>query len=172
MSQPISDFERIIDYYQHSEIKPNYHKFTGIGPFFIYFNVSGILIAPIVEGLFFREFLFSKLLEKNKTWIAIFGSSLCFSAIHFETPNNLIPTFIYGVIACLIYLKTKNIIYLVIIHFLNNFISMLYSVYGEPFFDWVYGLNYDFMYWALFVFGILTTILGVRKITTANKSYE
>jgi hypothetical protein len=45
---------------------------------------------------------------------------------------------------------------------------MLYSIYGEPFFNWVYGLNFDFMYWALAIFGILITVLGMKKITTAN----
>ncbi|GAA4972141.1 type II CAAX endopeptidase family protein [Algibacter aquimarinus] len=168
VTQPIIDFNRIIDFYLNSEIKPHY-KFHGFSTLFIYFRASSILFAPIFEELFFRKFLFLKLLEKNKVWIAILISSLCFSAIHFPTPNNLIPTFIYGVIACIIYLKTKNIVYLIIIHFLNNLCSLLYAVFGESFYDWVYGLNYDFMYWALFIFGILITILGVKKITITNK---
>ena len=166
-TQPIVDFNRIIDFYLNSETKPHY-QFSGFSAYFIYFRISSILIAPVFEELFFRKFLFSKLLEKNKIWIAILISSLCFSAIHYPTPNNLIPTFIYGVIACIIYMKTKNIVYLIVIHFLNNLCPMLYSIFANPFFDWLYGLNYDFMYWALFVFGILTTILGVKKITTAN----
>ena len=165
--QPIIDFNRIIDFYLNSEIKPHY-KFSGFSTLFIYTRASSILFAPIFEELFFRKFLFSKLLEKNKIWVAILISSLCFSAIHFPTPNSLIPTFIWGVVSCIIYLKTKNIIYLIIIHFLNNLCSMLYAIFGTPFYDWVYGLNFDFMYWALFIFGILITILGVKKITIAN----
>lgn len=166
--QPIFDFNKIIDFYQNSETEPQTYKFAGFSPLFIYIRTSSILIAPIIEELFFRKFLFLKLLEKNKTWIAIIVSSLCFSAIHFPTPNNLIQTFIAGVIACIIYLKTKNIVYLIIIHFLYNLCSTLYAIFGEPFYDWIYGLNYDFMYWALFIFGILITALGIKKITTAN----
>lgn len=166
--QPLLDFEKILDYYQNSEIKSHSNKFIGFSANFLYLRISSLIIAPIFEELFFRKFLFSKLLKKNKLWIAVVISSICFSAIHFETPNNLIPTFIYGVIACIIYFNTKNIIYLIIIHFLYNLSSMLYMIYGEPFFDWVYGLNYDLIYWALAIFGILITVLGVQKITTAN----
>ena len=170
VEQPLLDFEKIIDYYKTSEIKFHSHRFAGISAFFIYFQISSLLIAPLFEELFFRKFLFSKLLENNKLWTSIIVSSLCFSVIHFETPDNLIPTFIFGVIACLIYFKTKNIWYTIIAHFLNNLFSMLYLIYGESFFDWVDGLNYDFMYWALFVFGILATTLGMKKITTANNT--
>ncbi|MDO6490652.1 MAG: type II CAAX endopeptidase family protein [Cellulophaga sp.] len=162
--QPIFDLDKIIDYYSTSEINIHSNKFYGFTPFFLYFNLSAIIIAPIFEELFFRKLLFIKLLEYNKVWPSILISSLCFSAIHFETPSNLIPTFVYGIIACLIYIKTKNIIYLIVIHFFNNFCSILYSVYGEPFYDWLYNLNYGFTYWALVLFGILITIMSVRKI--------
>ena len=172
VGQPLIDFDEIIDYYLNSEIKPHNNKFAGFSLNFLYFRISSLLIAPIFEELFFRKFLFTKLLEKNKLWIAIIISSICFSAIHYEQPSNLIPTFIYGVIACIIYYKTKNIFYLVITHFLYNLSSMMYSIYGESFFDWVYGLNFNFIYWALFAFGILITILGVKKITTANNGYS
>ncbi len=170
VEQVFVDFEKILNYYETSEIRPYSNHFAGITGSFIYFNISSLIIAPIFEELFFRKFLFVKLLEKNKLWISIIVSSLCFAAIHFETPSNLIPTFVFGIIACLIYFKTQNIIYTIVIHFLNNFISTLYSIYGESFFKWVYGLEFGFMYWALFVFGILTTILAVKKITTANKA--
>ncbi len=170
--QPLFDFYRIIDYYENSVNNPPVYKFTGYSILFIYIQTQSILIAPIIEELFFRKFMFSKLLEKNKLWTAILISSLCFSAIHFETPSNLVPTFIAGIIYCLIYLKTKNIIYLIIIHLLHNIYSLLLSIYVEPFYDWIYGLNYGFIYWSLFLFGILITTLGIKKITTANTVYN
>jgi membrane protease YdiL (CAAX protease family) len=170
VSQPIFDFDEIIDYYFNSEIKVHNNKFYGFSLHFIYFRVSSLIIGPIFEELFFRKFMFSKLLDKNKLWVAILISSLCFSAIHFENPNNLLPSFIYGVIACIIYYQTKNIVYLIILHFLSNLSSMLYAIHGEVFFDWLYSLNFDLIYWALFVFGILLTILGVKQITTANNT--
>ncbi len=168
VNQPFYDFEKIVDYYQNSNIKPYTGRFHGIDSFFIYFRISSLLFAPVFEELFFRKFLFEKLLERNKVLVSIIISSLCFSTIHFETPSSLISTFIFGVIACLIYLRTKNIWYTIAMHFLNNLFSTLYLIYEESFFGWVYGLNYGFIYWALFAFGILMMVLGMKKITTAN----
>lgn len=162
--QPLIDFKMIIDYYQYSEVKHYSFKFSGFSTTYIYIIIQTLLVSPVFEELFFRKFLFVQLLKKNKTQKAIMISSLCFSIIHFETPSNLVPTFIFGIITCLIYLKTKKIIYLIILHFLFNLCYILYSIYGESFFDWLYGLNYNFMYWALFLFGVFTTILGIKKI--------
>jgi membrane protease YdiL (CAAX protease family) len=168
VNQPFYDFEKIVEFYRNSSFEPYTGRFAGVDSFFIYFGISSLLFAPVFEELFFRKFLFGKLLEKNKVLVSVIISSLCFSAIHFETPSSLISTFIFGVIACLIYLRTKNIWYTIAMHFLNNLFSTLYSIYGESFFGWVYGLNFGFIYWALFVFGILATVLGMKKITTAN----
>ena len=69
--------------------------------------------------------------------------------------------------------KTKNILYTIILHFFANLTWLSLLVYGEKFYEWIYELNYDFMYWSLFVFGILMTILGMKKIkTTANNVYN
>ncbi|MFS4418850.1 lysostaphin resistance A-like protein [Maribacter sp. 2307ULW6-5] len=168
VNQPFYDFEKILDYYRTSEIEPYRQRFLGIDSFFIYFRFSSLLIAPLFEELFFRKFLFEKLLERNKVIVSIIISSLCFSAIHFETPSSLISTFIFGVIACIIYLRTRNIWYTIAMHFLNNLFSTLYVIYGESFFQWVYGLNFGFIYWVLFACGIIATTLGMKKITTAN----
>ncbi len=170
VNQPFYDFEKILDFFRTSNIPPYRQRFVGIDSSFIYFRVSSLLIAPIFEELFFRKFLFKKLLERNKISIAIIISSLCFSAIHFETPSSLISTFIFGVIACIVYFRTKNIWYTIGMHFLNNLFAMLYVIYGESFFQWVNGLNFGFIYWVLFVSGILVTTLGMKKITTANNS--
>ncbi|PCJ96490.1 MAG: hypothetical protein COA50_06835 [Flavobacteriaceae bacterium] len=167
--QPLFDFDKIVAYYRTAEIKLHSNEFVGFTTSMIYYRIYSLLVAPLFEELFFRKFLFHQLLKNNKVWAAILISSVCFSAIHFETPKNLIPTFIYGIIACLIYLKTKNIVYLIALHFLYNLCTLLCFIYGEPFFDWVYSQHYGFMYWALFIFGILITILGVKKMTSATK---
>lgn len=163
IAQPFFDFDMIIAYYAN-DIEPIPYKFAGFTTYMIYYTISSLLIAPVFEELFFRKFLFGKLLEQHKLWLAILISSLCFAAIHFETPKNLIFSFIFGVIACLIYVKTKNIWYPMAIHFLNNLFVLLYNVFGESFFIWVYSHNFGVMYWALFVFGILITVLGTKTI--------
>ena len=169
--QPFWDIEKIFHHYQDSSLKPLYEYHFKLTPYFFYHTFTTLVIAPIFEELFFRKFLFKKLLQKNNLNLSIIISSLCFALIHFETPDNLIPTFFAGVISCLIYYKTKRIEYSIILHFSNNLLVSIFNIFGESYFTWLYDLKFDFTYWTLFVFGILVIILGVKKtIQTLEKS--
>jgi len=159
----------ILHYYKTLEFESYSNSSNGIKPFHIYFAISSLLIAPFFEEIFFRKFLLSKLIQNNGIWISIFVSSLCFASIHFETPKNLLPTFIFGVIACYIYLKTEKIKYTIIIHFLHNFYLTILPIWGESIILWRESLKYNFVYWTLFLMGIILTLIGIKKITTANK---
>lgn len=169
IGQPFWDYNQLIEYFENSSFEPNTRSFREFDLQYIYSLIGALVISPIFEEVFFRKFLFLKLLEKHKLYIAIIISSICFSAIHFETPANLIPSLIFGVISCLIYFKTKKISYSILLHFINNLCVTLFNLYGESFFNWLDNLKYDLVYWALFIFGILITVLGMKKITTANK---
>lgn len=169
VGQPFWDYNRLIEYYQNSSLEPSTRSFRVPDLQYAYFLIGTLFVAPIFEELFFRKFLFLKLLEKYKLHWAITISSICFSAIHFETPGNLIPSLIFGLLSCLIYFKTKKISYSILLHFINNLCITLFNTYGESFFNWLDNLKYDLFYWGLFIFGILIIILGMKKITTANK---
>ncbi|PKB44939.1 CAAX prenyl protease-like protein [Cellulophaga sp. RHA19] len=171
VGQPFWDYNRLIEYFQNSSFEPITRSYGELYFEYGYTMLSTLIIAPIFEELFYRKFLFSKLLEKYQLYLAIFISSLCFSAIHFETPGNLIPSFLFGITSCLIFFKTKKISYSILLHFINNLlVTLINTSYGELFFNWLDGLKYDVFYWTLFVFGILITILGAKKITTANNT--
>lgn len=167
--QPFWDYDRLIEYFQDSSFEPYTRQFGEIDLHYFYSLIGALVIAPIFEELFFREFLFSKLLEKNKLYIAIIISSICFSAIHFETIGNLIPSFTFGVVSCLTYFKTKKISYSILLHFINNLFATTTNIYGESYYTWLDGLRYDLVYWLLFIVGVLVTILGIKKITIPYK---
>ena len=171
VGQPFWDYNRLIEYFQNSSFEPYKRSYGELNIEYLYSIFAALIIAPIFEELFFRKFLFSKLQENYQSYIAIIISSICFSAIHFETLGNLLPSFIFGIISCLIYFKTNKISYSILLHFINNlYISLSNTSYGEPYFNWLDGLKFDVVYWALFAFGILITALSVKKITTANKT--
>ncbi|WP_405399166.1 CPBP family intramembrane glutamic endopeptidase [Maribacter sp. Asnod2-G09] len=173
VGQPLWDYNRLIEYFQNANFQPYNRTYGELNFEPLYFMLGTLIIAPIFEELFFRKFLFSKLQEKYQLNLAIIISSICFSAIHFETPGNLLPSFIFGIISCLIYFKTKKISYSILLHFISNLcVSLINTRFGEPFFNWLDGLKYDLVYWAIFIFGILLIILGVKKITTANNTYS
>ena len=163
--RPFWNFELIIlDYFQDSVSNDN----SIISNHSIFNIISTIIVAPIVEELFYRRFLLDKLSQKNSEIIALIVSSLCFSIIHIETPNNLIPTFISGIIYGLIYLKTRKIGYTIISHFVFNLIYIVSSNIGYSYDHLLFGTNFDVIYWFLFVVGILLTYLGVKQILSTN----
>ena len=109
LDKPFWDLGKIWNYFSYSEFENNFSSFKGFSPAFFYNSLSVLIISPILEELFFRKFLLQKLLAKNSVKTGILISSLCFAIIHVETPFNLIPTFIFGIISSIIYIKTKKI---------------------------------------------------------------
>ena len=134
----------------------------------IYTGISGLIIAPIFEELFFRKFLFVELTKKYSLVTSIIVSSVLFSAVHLPIYSNLVPTFIFGITACLIYHKTRNIFYCIILHFLGNLTWLLLEAYGGTYYEWLYGLNFDIYYWLLFIIGFALIYFAIKKITVAN----
>lgn len=167
MNKPFWDFNKILECYQGTSTNDNFISSKN-NIALIYSLISTLLIAPIVEELFFRKFLLNKLSIKNKPIIALIVSSICFSIMHIETPNNLIPTFISGIILGIIYLKTKKIGYCIILHFIVNLIIVTTNNIGTSYDNWLIGYNFDFIYWLIFGLGTFTTLIVMKKITTAN----
>lgn len=167
LNKPFWDFTKILQYYQGiSKIENAVISSNKMA--FIYNLISTLLIAPIIEELFFRKFLLEKLAQKNRPILAIIVSSICFSIIHIETPNNLIPTFISGIILGIIYLKTKKIGYCIMLHFMVNLIIMTTNNIVTLNNNWLTGYNFNITYWLLFVTGIVLTLFGMKRITTTK----
>jgi membrane protease YdiL (CAAX protease family) len=165
--RPLFDFSKIYDYFSGAELKPfEFSKSSSLSV--LYRGIAVLIIAPIFEELFFRKFLFGEVLKKHSLTTSIIVSSICFSIIHLPSYRNLLPTFIFGIIVCLIYNKTKNIFYTIILHFLTNLSWLILVSYGKSYYEWSYGLNYNFVYWLLFIFGIGLSYIGIKKITVAN----
>ena len=165
--RPFFDFSKIIDYLKEINSEPLNNSNVS------FVRVIGALIvAPIFEELFFRKIIFKQLLKQHSLRISIFVSSFCFAILHLPSYRNLIPTFILGIISCIIYKKTKNINYSIILHFLANLIWLLLITNGESYYKWIFSLEYNFTYWVLFGIGLALTILGLKKITTANNAYN
>lgn len=171
--RPFFDFSKIMDYlmdvepeaFRHSERSSTILLLNGIGV---------IIIAPIFEELFFRKFLFTELQKKYSLNLSILISSICFAIVHLPNYGNLIPVFILGILSCIIYNRTKNILYSMILHFFSNSSWLFFiGAYGKSYHNWILGLEYNYMYWAMFGIGIFLTFFGLKKITTANNtSYE
>lgn len=85
----------------------------------IWFFLVGAILAPLVEEIFFRGFLFQGFRATYGWTRAMLISSAIFAVAHLD-PVALIPTFILGCLLAYLYHRTNSIWPPVIIHVLVN----------------------------------------------------
>jgi membrane protease YdiL (CAAX protease family) len=84
--------------------------------------VSIVLIAPVVEEIFFRGFLFSSLARSLSVWSAAAVSSAIFAATHVDVAL-LGPAFLSGIIFAGVYRKTGSLWPAILAHTAQNAIA-------------------------------------------------
>ncbi len=98
------------------------NQISPITTFFI-----AVLIAPIMEELLFRKTVIDRTAQYGD------GISIVFSGLLFGLFHGNLNQFAYaialGMFFGFIYIKTKNILYPIILHFLTNFVGSLVPIY-------------------------------------------
>jgi membrane protease YdiL (CAAX protease family) len=93
----------------------------------IWFFIVGAILAPLVEEIFFRGFLFQGFRAKYG-WVAgMLVSSAIFAVAHLD-PVSLIPTFILGNLLAYLYHRSNSVWPGVILHMAVNTFGLI-SVY-------------------------------------------
>ena len=80
-----------------------------------------VIAAPIMEELLFRKFLIDRM-GRYGQGVAIVTSGFMFGLFHGNL-NQFAYAFVIGVLFGFIYVKTRNIIYTIILHMITNFIG-------------------------------------------------
>lgn len=83
-----------------------------------------VLVGPICEEIIFRGIILEGLLNKYDTQKAIIFSALIFGGIHL-IPIQVINAFFIGLVLAWIYVKTRSLWTVIIIHILHNGIAVL-----------------------------------------------
>ena len=83
-----------------------------------------VIVAPIIEEVFFRGVLLPVLLQKYRLWIPLIGSSMLFALVHGHLPS-MLPLFVLGLGLGGAYLYTGNLLVPIGIHALFNGVSLL-----------------------------------------------
>ena len=140
--------------------KPEPFVIGSWGAYFI--CVLAMCIMPaVVEELVFRGTILKSLLDNRKKGSSdiapILISSLLFALFHLN-PAQLVYQFILGLVCALIYLKTRNLGYAILAHFINNFFIVTYT--------FIAGSDYMPFSWNAYtiVTAILLAILGSAVI--------
>lgn len=98
--------------------------FPGSSLLLIAMMIKSTVTGPIVEEFICRGLLLNRLIKKTTMWGGILISSSVFAALHLQT-EKLIATFLFGIVASLIYLKTKNLFIPILIHILHNSLAFI-----------------------------------------------
>lgn len=93
-----------------------------LAPFFI------ILLAPFLEEIFFRGFVYRILTKTWPIWFASIISALFFALFHFEF-QSFIPLFILGILLNFTYQKTQSLWTAFAFHAMNNAIAFAFELY-------------------------------------------
>ncbi|HET8860235.1 type II CAAX endopeptidase family protein [Marivirga sp.] len=155
----LNDNKLAFESINHTDYKSEY--------FWRYDLIRAVILAPILEELFFRKILFTRMLKKYSFGISAIVSSICFAFIHIPNWLNLVPTFLFGIISCWIYVKTKNILYPILLHFVGNLIVLLLSFHNQQITSFLQELNYSWVYWLILISGVGMTLFGLRKLKKA-----
>ena len=99
----------------------------------VWFFFVGAIIAPLVEEIFFRGFLFQGFRQKYGWLPAILLSSAIFGVAHLD-PVSLIPTFILGCVLAYVYHRSNSLWPGIIFHAMINSFSLcaVYVISQNP----------------------------------------
>ena len=90
--------------------------------------IAAVIMAPIVEELTFRGFMYTRLKQGMPKWIAIIVSSLAFGIVHGNVIQG-IYTFVFGLSLVWIYERTKSIWSCILFHMSFNLVGAVMSTW-------------------------------------------
>lgn len=95
----------------------------------IWFAFAAIVLAPVVEEVFFRGILYPYLKQRTRQSFALIVTSVLFAAIHFNVMI-FIPLVFFGIVLALLYERTDSLITPIATHAVfnaTNFVMLIYQ---------------------------------------------
>ncbi len=81
--------------------------------------LAGAVLAPVVEEIYFRGYVFRAYLDQKGPWRAFLFSAGLFAVVHLNLPA-LLPIFAMGLLLSFIYYRTGSIVPAIVAHSFNN----------------------------------------------------
>lgn len=131
-------------------------------PFALVLNIIEIaVIPPLVEELAFRGVILSQL-RKFGNGFAVLGSALLFAFYH----GNFVQftfTFFVGLILGFIMIRTNNLWIPIVIHALNNGLSLFFSLISDVMSEQAYEVMNVAIFYGLMLVGLVAFIILLLK---------
>ena len=125
--------------------------------------IKSTVTGPIVEEFICRGLLLNRLIKKTTMWGGILISSSVFAALHLQT-EKLLATFLFGIIASLIYLKTKNLFIPILIHILHNSLGFIQTSVFPKWMEFLFFTSSDDIHTNVVVKSTLLVISSILMI--------
>jgi uncharacterized protein len=117
----------------HSETKEaavDLFRSTADRPLLIAFGVLAVAIAPIVEELVFRGFIFNALLRYTPVWFAAIVSGLAFGLSH-GSLSAALPLSVSGIVLALVYYRSGSLTASILTHATFNLVNIVALALGK-----------------------------------------
>jgi membrane protease YdiL (CAAX protease family) len=92
------------------------------------FFFLAVVAAPVLEEIMFRGIILEGYLKNYKPWTAILVSAFIFGLIHGNLAQG-VNAFALGILFGWIYWKTSSILLVILLHFVNNVLAFVSSLY-------------------------------------------
>lgn len=127
--------------------------------------LSTIVAAPILEEVLFRGLIFESCSERFGRGVGLFLSALLFGVIH-VVPVQVINAFVVGLILGYIYLRTRSLVSVIIIHAVNNAIAYITAVlFGDAASATLRDVvSNDVVYWILYGISSLLFVWAMWRL--------
>ncbi len=93
------------------------------------FGVITVVLAPVVEELFFRGVLFTAVTQFKGRAVGLWSTSIFFGVIHANW-FSLLPLTLMGVLLALLYERTRNLLAPIAVHAAFNLINFVLVLMG------------------------------------------
>lgn len=127
----------------------------------VVFFILTVITAPILEELLFRVVFFKRLSRVFDVYVGMIASSIIFGILHVELA--VVGAIIFGIANCILYLKYRNILIPMTVHFLNNLIVSIPTLFSSA--DSISGAESELLTLndtsTYLIVGIITLIVGL-----------
>lgn len=130
--------------------------------------LTTVVAAPVLEEIFFRGMLLEQLSRRWHSTVAVLVSAFVFGAIHFIPPQ-AINAFVIAIVMGYIYLVTRSLVPVIIIHAINNGLAyMTLELTDTQATDIRTMITDDTIYWA--VYAVSAAILAVSLVVMHRRA--